>query len=163
MYVVLTQKYLPLNCFKRDQTIYYLPLLHAIRTEEKFRLLHRTALIFIYNGQISSITLTNASLSLLFRFLFSCCYCFIVGYAIPCGQIHPLPYIVNIIFCTKLMLIKFMLILLMRVAKLHIWQVYSMAELWPATINICTCLFPSPTSPRPGITANSSLKKVVPK
>ena len=134
MYVVLTQKYLPLNCFKRDQTIYYLPLLHAIRTEEKCRLLHRT----VYRANLHIqwkhffllFTLTNASLSLLLRFLF---FLLLLLHCRLCNSLWPNPPLaivnINIILCTKLILIKF----------IHIWQVYSMEKLWPATINIYTC------------------------
>ena len=164
MLVISTQKYLPFNCLKRDQPIYYLPLLHTIRTEEKFGLLHRTVLmtnLHIQWKHFLLIILTNASLSLLLRFLF---FLLLLLHCRLCNSLWPNPPLaivnINIIFCTKLILIKFIHILLMQAAKLHIWQVYSMAELWHATINIYTCLSPSPTSPRPGITANSNFVSV---
>ena len=133
MLVISTQKYLPFNCLKRDQPIYYLPLLHTIRTEEKFGLLHRTVLmtnLHIQWKHFLLIILTNASLSLLLRFLF---FLLLLLHCRLCNSLWPNPPLaivnINIILCTKLILIKF----------IHIWQVYSMEKLWPATINIYTC------------------------
>ena len=110
MLVISTQKYLPFNCLKRDQPIYYLPLLHTIRTEEKFGLLHRTVLmtnLHIQWKHFLLIILTNASLSLLLRFLF---FLLLLLHCRLCNSLWPNPPLaivnINIILCTKLILIN---------------------------------------------------------